>query len=128
MPDDRRAWHRGGGACLFIVKLLRCGRTTCARGVSVCRGAWGPPRTRGAIRFAIAPYVPWCAGSAEIIHHPMEHGLTGRVVDSPCSTFHRLVAEGVYPEGRAGRHAAACGHAAATPQWSEKPAALARPP
>jgi len=46
-----------------------------------------------------------CAGSVEIIHHPMKHGLASRVVDSPYSTFHRLVAEGVYPEGRAGRHA-----------------------
>jgi hypothetical protein len=44
-------------------------------------------------------------GSAEIIYHPMKHGLTSRVVDSPYSTFHRLVAEGVYPEGRTGRHA-----------------------
>ena len=30
MPDDRLAWHRGG-ACLFIVDLLRRGRTTCPR-------------------------------------------------------------------------------------------------
>ena len=44
MPDDRRAWHRGG-ACLLIVNLLRRGRTT------------GHVRTCGAIRFAIAPYV-----------------------------------------------------------------------
>ena len=47
MPDDRRAWHRGG-ACLFIVNLLRRGRTTCPRETSVCRGPWGPPRTCGA--------------------------------------------------------------------------------
>jgi hypothetical protein len=40
----------------------------------------------------------------------MKHGLAGRVVDSPYSTFRRLVAEGVYPEGRAGRDAAlTCG-------------------
>jgi hypothetical protein len=58
MPDDRRAWHREGGACLFIVNLLRRGRTICSRETSVCRGAWGPPRICGAIRFAIAPYVP----------------------------------------------------------------------
>jgi hypothetical protein len=45
MPDDRRAWHRGG-ACLFIVNLLRRGRTTCSRENSMCR-------------------VPWCLGSAE---------------------------------------------------------------
>jgi hypothetical protein len=51
-------------------------------------------------------YVPRCAGSAEIIHHPMKHGLNSRVVDSPYSTFRRLVAEGVYPEGRAGGYAA----------------------
>ena len=57
MPDDRRAWHREGGACLFIVNLLRRGRTICSRETSVCRGAWGPPRICGAIRFAIAPYV-----------------------------------------------------------------------
>jgi len=50
--------------------------------------------------------VPRCAGFAEIFHHPMKHGLTRRVVDSPYSTFHRLVAEGVDPEGRAGRDAA----------------------
>ena len=86
MPDDRRAWHRGG-ACLFIVSRLRRGRTTCPRETSMCR-------------------VSRCAGSAETIHHPMEHGLTRRVVDSPYSTFHRLVAEGVCPEGRTGRHAA----------------------
>jgi hypothetical protein len=36
MPDDRRAWHRGG-ACLFIVNLLRRGRTTWSRENSMCR-------------------------------------------------------------------------------------------
>ena len=31
--------------------------------------------------------------------NPMKHGLVARVVDWPYSTFHRLVANGVYPEG-----------------------------
>jgi hypothetical protein len=79
-----------GAPVSLIVNLLRCGRDLPTRDIRV----------------------PRCAGSAEIIHHPMKHGLTGRVVDSPYFTFHRLVAEGVYPEGRTGRHAATCGHAA----------------
>jgi len=93
MPDDRRAWHRGG-ACPFISTCYGAGAgPACPRGTSMCR-------------------VPRCAGSAENIHNPMKHGLSSRAVDSPYSTVHRLVAEGVYPEGRAGTRAAACGHAA----------------
>ena len=34
--------------------------------------------------------------------NPVKHGLVGRVVDWPYSTFHRLVAQGVYPSGWAG--------------------------
>ena len=34
--------------------------------------------------------------------NPMKHGLVKRVADWPFSTFHRLVAEGVYPEDWAG--------------------------
>jgi len=64
-----------------------------------------PVTARAHDLFARDIRVPRCAGSAEIIYHPMKHGLTSRVVDSPYSTFHRLVAEGVYPEGRTGRHA-----------------------
>ena len=90
MPDYRRAWHRGG-ACLFNRQPVT---------------AWAHDLPARDIR------VPRCLGSAELIHHPMKHGLTRRVVDSPYSSLRRLVAEGVYPEGRAGRNAATCGHAA----------------
>lgn len=31
--------------------------------------------------------------------NPVKHGLVARVVDWPYSTFHRLVASGLYPEG-----------------------------
>jgi len=34
--------------------------------------------------------------------NPVKHGLVGRVVDWPYSTFHRLVAKGVYPPDWAG--------------------------
>jgi putative transposase len=34
--------------------------------------------------------------------NPMKHGLVARVVDWPYSTFHRLVAQGVYPADWAG--------------------------
>ncbi|MDH3412981.1 MAG: transposase [Gammaproteobacteria bacterium] len=38
--------------------------------------------------------------------NPMKHGLVRRAADWPYSTFHRLVAEGVYPEDWAGSAAA----------------------
>jgi len=34
--------------------------------------------------------------------NPVKHGLVERVADWPCSTFHRLVADGVYPLDWAG--------------------------
>jgi putative transposase len=38
--------------------------------------------------------------------NPVKHGLVGRVADWPYSTFHRLVAQGVYPADWAGGDAA----------------------
>ena len=38
--------------------------------------------------------------------NPVKHGLVGRVVDWPYSTFHRLVAQGIYPADWAGSDAA----------------------
>jgi putative transposase len=43
----------------------------------------------------------------EYVHiNPVKHGLVGRVADWPYSTFHRLVAQGVYPADWAGGDAA----------------------
>jgi len=56
MPDDRRAWHRGG-ACLFNGQPVTArAHDLTARGIDVPRWA-GYAETCGAIRFAIAPYV-----------------------------------------------------------------------
>jgi|GEM_PF-2518673 len=41
---------------------------------------------------------PLHPGYARYVHiNPVKHGLVRYVADWPCSTFHRLVAEGVYP-------------------------------
>ena len=43
------------------------------------------------------------AAHMDYIHiNPVKHGLTGRVIDWPYSTFHRCVAKGVYPPDWAG--------------------------
>ena len=57
MPDDRRAWHRGG-ACLFIVNLLRRGLAR----------EYGPKRNPGSLKTAQPIKSPGPHATCHMLH------------------------------------------------------------
>ncbi len=91
--DYRRLWHPGGTYFFTINLQQRKNNDLLIRHIDLLRNS---------VANLIRDQQDFNAHMDYIHINPFKHGLVERVIDWPYSTFHKYVAQGIYPANWAG--------------------------